>query len=459
MNRDRVGLALGLALGALVLAQPAAAQGYAIYEQGTCAMGRGGTGVASASCKDGSAMFLNPAGLAFLEKQTLSVGGTGIAPRNTFTSDATGQKTSMLNKVYPVPHAYYARPLGKSLVAGIGVFAPYGLTTEWPLSFEGRFLGYHSSIQGVYVQPTLAAKLGQRIAVGAGLDITRTSVELRQRLDLSPVPVPGAPPGITFGSLGIRPGTDFGNLTLTGNTFSVGGHFGIQVKLHERFRIGARYLIQQRANVDDGTAEIDQVSTGVVLANGNPFGVPAGTPLDSLLAPQFRSGGTLVDQGGSAAIPYPWQLVVGASFKPVDRLTLLFDFQRTNWAAFDTLAITLEKLGRRTIVESYESTNGYRFGAEYEAGAKTVVRAGYVTHDGAAISTPTFTSVTPSLPEGARAQFTLGLGQQVTDAFRLDMAYMYIDQAARRGKSVEGPPNGLYESYAHLFGATLSFTF
>src|SRR5437867_4508741 len=39
------------------------AQGFGIYEQGTCSMGRAGTGVA-APCADGSAMFFNPAGLA-----------------------------------------------------------------------------------------------------------------------------------------------------------------------------------------------------------------------------------------------------------------------------------------------------------------------------------------------------------------------------------------------------------
>jgi len=41
------------------------AQGFGIYEQGTCAMGRAGAGVA-APCSDGSAMFFNPAGLAGL---------------------------------------------------------------------------------------------------------------------------------------------------------------------------------------------------------------------------------------------------------------------------------------------------------------------------------------------------------------------------------------------------------
>src|SRR5437879_1201387 len=42
---------------------PASAQGFSVYEQGACAMGRAGAGVA-APCEDGSAIFFNPAGLA-----------------------------------------------------------------------------------------------------------------------------------------------------------------------------------------------------------------------------------------------------------------------------------------------------------------------------------------------------------------------------------------------------------
>src|SRR5256885_15663540 len=41
------------------------AQGFGIFEQNTCTMGRGGT-AAGAPCADGSAIFFNPAGVAGL---------------------------------------------------------------------------------------------------------------------------------------------------------------------------------------------------------------------------------------------------------------------------------------------------------------------------------------------------------------------------------------------------------
>src|SRR3990172_877608 len=53
------------------------AQGFGIYEHGTCAMGRAGTGVA-APCADGSAIFFNPAGLAGLAGSHATVGVTLI---------------------------------------------------------------------------------------------------------------------------------------------------------------------------------------------------------------------------------------------------------------------------------------------------------------------------------------------------------------------------------------------
>jgi long-chain fatty acid transport protein len=175
----------GLIMAAAALPRAAEAQGYGVYEQGACVMGRAGTGVASA-CADGSSIFFNPAGITAAERQQLSVGGTLIAPRGTFTNDLSGFTGSLKAKAYPVPNLYYVRPLGGGrAAAGIGLFAPYGLTTEWPDDFEGRFLGYKSRIAAIYVQPTAAFKLGKRASIGAGLDVSFVKVELRQRLELS----------------------------------------------------------------------------------------------------------------------------------------------------------------------------------------------------------------------------------------------------------------------------------
>ncbi len=160
----------------------AAAQGFGVYEHGTCGMARAGTGVASA-CPDGSAMFFNPAGIAGMQGITVSGGATLIIAQATFTDDAKGQSTPMDNKPIPVPHGYVVYPITDQLTAGFGTFVPYGLGTNWPIDFEGRFNSYDVDLRSIYVQPTLAYKINEHFAIGAGFDFVIGFIELNRRLD------------------------------------------------------------------------------------------------------------------------------------------------------------------------------------------------------------------------------------------------------------------------------------
>src|SRR5205823_13249941 len=88
------------------------AQGFAIYEEGTCAMGRAGAGVAAPS-SDGSAMFFNPAGLAGLTGGHATIGVTLLDVRGGFTDDLFQQKTTLDDPLLAVPQvsiSYLATP-------------------------------------------------------------------------------------------------------------------------------------------------------------------------------------------------------------------------------------------------------------------------------------------------------------------------------------------------------------
>jgi long-chain fatty acid transport protein len=230
-----------------------------------------------------------------------------------------------------------------------------------------------------------------------------------------------------------------------------------------RFSIGVRYLSKQTATIDDGEATFEQIETGLVLAPGNPLGLPAGTPIDALLAPQFQPGGSLVDQTGTVEVPFPAQLTVGVTLKATDKWTLLVDMQETFWDAFDVLPLNFELLGARPLVENFGNTFGWRFGTEYAVSPKATVRLGFITHDAAAPDE----TVTPNLPEGPRSEFTAGFGTRFGENLGVDLAYQYIDQADRQGRTTDGGlavptadvNNGVYQFSAHLFGLTLSYTF
>ena len=463
MRRLNVWLMVGIAGGLVTAPRAATAQGYGVYEHGTCAMGRAGTGVAS-PCDDGSTIFFNPAGLGFMNHQMISAGGTLIMPSGGFENEITRIKTDLNDRVYPVPHLYYQRRINNRMAAGFGVFVPYGLETDWPVDFEGRFLGYKSVVQGIFFQPTLAFRLNDRISVGAGVDVVHLHVELHQRADLSTVALPPpAPPGATFANLGIPPETDFADAEVSGNAWNLGANFGIMWRATDQLSIGARYLSRNKIEIDEGTVSFNPVATGITLALGNPFGVPAGTPLDAILAPRFLDDSLLGTQGGKTTLTLPDQFTVGAAYQLTPKIKVLFDYQRVNWTTFDELVLEFERAGTRTIVESYRASNGFRLGGEYAWSPTTTFRGGFLTHSAAAPDQ----TVTPNLPEGKRSEITLGFGTRLTNALRVDLAYQYIDQADRRGRTTDGGMaiptaavnNGLYTFSAHLFGATFALAF
>ena len=183
MRRFLVWMAAGVLAGA-ALPAGLSAQGYGIYEHGTCMMGRAGAGVAT-PCNDASAINYNPAGILGSGRGIISGGVTYIGPSGDFTQDVTGVTTGLESQKFYIPHFYAARDFSGGYAAGIGVFAPYGLETNWGNTFEGRFLGYKSKIQSIYVQPTFAAQVTSTIQVGGGFDFSFEKLQLRQRVDLS----------------------------------------------------------------------------------------------------------------------------------------------------------------------------------------------------------------------------------------------------------------------------------
>ncbi|MDH4351581.1 MAG: outer membrane protein transport protein [Gemmatimonadota bacterium] len=451
---------LALTAASLGISRTAAAQGFQVNEHGTCAMARAGTGVAK-PCTDGSAMFFNPAGLIGNKGWTLSAGATVISAFGGFTDDLTSTKTDLANSAIPVPHAYVQYAQDK-WAAGVGMFVPYGLGTKWPQTFAGAFAGYDNDLRNIYVQPTVAFRPHPMITIGAGFDVVFGHVKLTQVVDLSENPVPGFG-ATTFGQLGVPALTAFANGELTGSGTGYGFHGGITFEPTERLHIGARYMSRVKLTYD-GNVVFTPVSTGITLPGGNPFSVPAGTPLDSVVAGAFVDG-PLLNQPGGAAITLPDQISAGVAVDVTPALTILADYSYVHWKLFDTLQVNFENTAlSSTTIENYKDTHGVRVGIDWAANDKANVRGGYIFHTGAAPAT----TVTPLLPEGERNEFTIGFGYAFMPQFRVDAAYQYLKQANRRGRTGEFPSgaeptldlnNGLYEFKAHLFGLTLTVGF
>lgn len=458
MRRKAVNLAAAVLAAIALCATGARAQGFSVYEHDACTMGRAGVGVAS-PCSGGSAIFYNPAGIVTGQagRWNVSSGVTMIPPRGSFVPDA-GTSTDLVANNIPVPNIYVTRQIGSRFALGVGMFAPYGLTTEWPTTSPGRFLSYKASIKGIYIQPTIAFRVTPRIQLGAGFDIVRSAVDLKQRVDLSSQLLPGTT--TPFSAIGIPVGTDFADARLHGAATAYGAHFGIIFRPTDALSLGARFLTGVTIE-GAGYAGFTQVATGIVLAAGNPLGAPAGTPLDAVLAGQFAGTGRLVTQTVKASIPMPYQLVFGFDYRVSQALHVMADAQLTNWSAFEQLPLTLGVIGPDTLYENYGNTLGFRAAAEYAVTPKFNLRVGFLTHPAAAPDH----SVTPLLPEAKRVEGTIGAGYQLTSGIRIDAAYQVIKQSDRRGRVVDWKPGdgdvntGLYQFSANLFGVGFAFAF
>jgi long-chain fatty acid transport protein len=455
-----------IALATLILAcalHPATshAQGFGVYEQGTCVMSRAGAGVAS-TCGDASDIFFNPAGLVHTEGTVISLGTTVIAAGGSFTDDYTQQTTDLQNSPIPAPHLYAAHRFSPNLALGLGVFVPYGLATEWDRDFEGAFEGYDNSVESVYIQPTVSYQLTDRISVGGGPTVVMGTVELNQVVDLSSQNLPGS--DLTFGSVGVPFHTAFADSKLDGDwAFGLGAHVGVQVKATERVRFGARFMAPVELNYT-GTATFNQLSTGLPTTPqlseilGQP--VTVFPDLDALLRDQFAEGSVLGTQSIETSLTMPMQVVLGTSVEATDRLTLMVDYQWTQWSSFDQIVIEFENQDEPVIRnENYGDTNAIRIGAEYALSEDWTVRGGYLFNQAAAPDEV----VTPLLPENDRNHFTVGAGWQTSDLLRVNASYQYLGQNDRRGRTrglAEGRPdtNGLYSFDAHLFGLTATFS-
>jgi long-chain fatty acid transport protein len=430
ITRSRRSAWAALALSTCILLPRAGhAAGFAIFEQG--ARGMGFAGAFTAQANDPSAIFHNAAGIAFLKGNQLYVGGTLIAPRADFTGADPFPGASVVERGDPgfivPPAADFTHQFSERLVMGIGLHVPFGLKTEWdnPTSYSGRFISKRAELKGFSLNPTIAYKLEDRFAIGGGVDIRFSSVDLQRNV-----------PSVNPFTLRV---VDVAGVELTSKTATaVGFNVGVLARPSDSFSIGASY--RHKVKVDyEGSALFTQQSTG----NGQ---------FDLLVARSLPDGAIPV----TTSIEFPAIVSGGIAFTSGD-WTLEGDVNWYQWSTFSTLPITFE--GRPdlsgTITESYEDSFQYRFGVEKRIGDSWAVRGGYF-YDKSPTPTP---SVGPLLPDADRQGAALGLTWKRGN-FHLDVAnwYLFFKERSTEGQNRDNY-NGIYKNSAELFAVSLGFGF
>jgi long-chain fatty acid transport protein len=423
-----------LAVALLPLPAVAGAQAFGLNEIGACAIARGFAATAS-PCDDASSIYWNPGAVQKARGFSFYAGGA-------FTQDTTFRRYNATVPDAYVPSVFLNYRTSGKAAFGLGVYVPYGLTSQWGDDFPGRFSAVKASLQSIYVQPNLAYQLTPNWSIGGGPVFGHSTVELIQGIDLSTLATPAGP---TFGQLGIPKRTEFARARLKGSTNAFGVDVGVHGRMTPVWDFGARFLSQLSFNYDDADATFEARPTGLTLAASNPFGAPPGTPVDALVVSQFTTG-ALVPQKVQTQIRHPAQAQAGFAYSGFANTTLSVEYAYVGWKSFNQLPVNFQgPAPKKVLQEDYNNTSSIRLGAERRFMSGAALRAGFTAATAAAPDE----TVTALLPEQDRELGMIGGGLPLGQHLTLDATYARIFTPGRRGRIDERTPtNGVSTAQA-----------
>src|SRR6266536_233270 len=167
-------------------------------ELGTRATGMGGAFVAVAS--DGSALFYNPAGIAFQPGFRMQMDGLFVHGDFRFFPSSTppgtivpkdGYSGFISPKLLVVPNTYMSKSINSKVTLGFGAFMPFGLGGNWtnfkdsdPSSekFVARWASTRPKMESIWIQPTIAYRVNKDLSVAVGVALVHTHALLEQSI-------------------------------------------------------------------------------------------------------------------------------------------------------------------------------------------------------------------------------------------------------------------------------------
>ncbi|MBA2778187.1 OmpP1/FadL family transporter [Billgrantia kenyensis] len=431
-----------VAIAAAAFASQANAGGYQINEQSVSGQGYGHAG-RSSNVNDATIVFGNPAGMSFLDRAQITVGGTYLNV-NTDIDNATATRNGMPvhtdgtaeGDIVPgtlIPFAFYAHPVNEQLAFGFGVYVPFGSKTEYEDGFVGRNLGNYTELRVMSAQPTVSYRFNDQWSVGAGVTYNRVDGELHRQVPNS-----------------MDPATDL-DARIEGDDDAWGYNLGVIFQPVPETTLGLTY----RSKVDYTLTGDFRARTTNDMPPGvfGPGPVPAGTELSA--------------RDAQLDLTTPETINFSITQQMSDRLKLMAGASWVRWSRFDEIRvidpndpggdpITLEQ-------QDYSNAWAYALGGEYQLNPQLALRAG-VTLD----FTPTSDEFRSArIPSDDRRIFSVGAGWTPVDNLTLDLAYSYLTERSThvdqertdQGGAITSTYTADYKNEAHGFGAQLTYRF
>ncbi len=402
-------LIIALACSAFLLK----AGGFQVGLQGQKQTGMGliGTGLTLGP----STLFFNPGGLSFLAPKYGAE--LGISP---LMSNVSFQKTlpsayeaSTDNPLGTPFAAYVTARMNEKLSLGVGVYTPFGSSTNWGEDWAGRFLIQDISLLSIFVQPTVSYKVNDKLGIGIGLVYAYGKVSLSRAL-----PVLG------------QDGKE-GRAELEGATNAWGFNAGISYRPVPKLELGLTYRSTVTMEMDEGEAT---------------FSVPL------TLASNFPSPNTF-----SAKLPLPGSVNLGGSYKVNDKFLIGADIHYVFWHVYDSLIFDFEKnsssLQDSRSPKLLKDNMIFRIGGQYTLNEKLNVRAGGY-YDSPAVEDDYYS---PETPDAVKIGLTLGLSWTPMPDLDVDVSFLYVMGLERDVTYSPAQFGGKYKYNAYIPGFGITY--
>lgn len=395
-----------LALTTALLSTSALAAGYQLNEYSATGMGRSFAGMGVVG-DDFSALGYNPAGMVFNKTNGMQIGASWVRLHSTFKGTADGGATygrgqTDINRVLPSGFVQYK--VNDKLTAGLGVYVPFGLATDYKNGWFGETHGGLSQITNLNVSPAFSYQVNDVFAIGGSVNFQHAKARLTSS-----------------------------SSDVSGSDWATGYTVGITLKPIQNWRIGMSY----RSKVSHK------------LKGDYEYYHPIAGRLEGDV---------------SAKITTPETAILSMAYDLTDKWTLSGTARWTRWKRFDDLDIILESPVSRTSTthEKWRNTGFYALGADYKANENWTLRGG-LGYDMTVIRSSNYR--TPRIPDGRRAWFSLGTSYAYKN-MQFDLGYAHIFVYGGHAKGTDnvsgatyGKPDIKYSSDANMLSLMAQYKF
>jgi long-chain fatty acid transport protein len=423
----------------------ALAAGYGLREFSAESMGMAYAGSAAQS-GDAAYMANNPAALAGVEGSDASLSFVAIFPdsESSYSTALTAAGTPAGGSSNPsgfvkdayIPAAAFRTRLSEHWAFGISVSAPWGLKTDYPTTWAGRYYALKTELASINISPIVSYQVTPNFAVAAGFQAQYAWGKLTSAIDLGTLgalySIPGAIPG-AFDGRGLYDADDWG----------YGFLLGAQMQLSENATAGVSYRSSVSHDMEGKLKfRLDGAGIGAVIsgATGLFLNTSAVTELDT-----------------------PDVVNVGVRVRLSDRWTGLVGADWTNWSRFKALVVNAKNPFQPNEVTTARWDDSWfvSAGAEYEASETWTLRGG-VAWDETPVPDATRE---PRIPDNSRLWVAVGATWHASEHcdVKFSYAHLFLDDSrvslstADPANMLRGTLDGRVSVGADAFGVALAW--